>query len=79
MAKRQWEAAVVAWAALGCAAGVVDVWLVRSGRASLTAAARRTRGVAVGACVVLALHFADVLGGWDPFRAAGRVVGRTDG
>lgn len=58
--------AVYAWCGLVGGALVIDVWLIRAGKATLSAAAATTIGrVARG---VLEAHFEGLLGPVDPFR-----------
>lgn len=56
------------WAGLIAAGLGWDVWLLRSGRRSLSEATRCPAGVAVIAGLLL--HFAGVLGRFDPFHLA---------
>lgn len=60
----------------GCALlfGVADVHLIHHGKPPITAALRRPP-VLAGLCV-LCLHALDVLGPFDPFRAAARLIPR---
>jgi hypothetical protein len=59
---------------IGVAVGL-DVVYARTHQELLTTAARKHRVIAYSILGLLALHFADVLGPFDPFRAVGRLIG----
>ena len=66
------RAAEAGWVVTGAALMLFDVWLVRNGRAPLTAAARAHPLISTVLMAGLGLHFLDRLGRFDPFRLVGR-------
>jgi hypothetical protein len=59
---------------IGVAVGL-DVVYAKTHQELLTTSARKHRLIAYATLAVLALHFADVLGPIDPFRAVGHLIG----
>lgn len=68
------DAAARGWMVALVGLGAYDLWLVRTGRCSLTQCARHNRWMTAAGFGLLGLHFLDRLGPLDPFHAVGRYL-----
>lgn len=66
--------ALIGWAIIGGFAAVYDIWLIRTGRLPLTAAAQTPAGWAVR--LYMEGHFARRLGAFDLFSRVGKWAAR---
>lgn len=74
MDRQSLRAAAILTAVITVEIAAADVWLLRTGRAPITAVLRTRLGRAMLA--VVGLHVVDVLGVVDPFSALGKRITR---